>query len=34
MALQFTLTEHYMNISWFVNLLEPIMIHSLLHRWC
>ena len=30
-ALQFTLTKYYMHISWFINLLEPITIHSLLH---
>jgi len=30
MALQFTLTKHYMHISWFINLLEPIAIYSLL----
>jgi hypothetical protein len=34
MMLRSTLTEKYVYISWFINLLGPMKIHSFLHRWC
>jgi len=33
MPLWSTLTKYYIYVSWFINLLEPIKIHSFLHRW-